>query len=153
MRVSVVVKESLGHIASPDEQLVCVSENDACGVDGIQAILGCTAGKGNLLFRPRGKQVFTFFVRETGEGLRIALKPFPKEMGQRQRIDYILNAPAGEVFSLSAPAFPMPERARLFQSVVCTSCGEAAAEPYVRLQQGKMVCLDCFSQDDREGLK
>ena len=35
---------------SRDEQLVCISENDACGVDAIQVILGCSVGKGNLLF-------------------------------------------------------------------------------------------------------
>ena len=31
---------------SEDEEVVCVTENDACGVDGIQAILSCTAGQG-----------------------------------------------------------------------------------------------------------
>lgn len=40
---------------SEDEEVVCVTENDACGVDGIQAILSCTAGKGNLNFAIQGK--------------------------------------------------------------------------------------------------
>ena len=31
-----------------DEDLVCVSENDACGVDAVQVLTGCTLGK-----RPR----------------------------------------------------------------------------------------------------
>ena len=35
---------------SKDEDVVCITENDACGVDAIQAILGCSVGKGNLLF-------------------------------------------------------------------------------------------------------
>ena len=26
---------------SPDEELVCIAENDACGIDAIQALLGC----------------------------------------------------------------------------------------------------------------
>ena len=34
---------------SGDEQLVCIAENDACGVDANQALLGCSVGKGNLL--------------------------------------------------------------------------------------------------------
>ena len=38
-----------------DEEIVCISENDACGVDAIQVMLGCTAGKGNLLFHLAGK--------------------------------------------------------------------------------------------------
>ena len=41
---------------SDDEQVVCISENDACGVDAIQVLLGCSVGKGNLLFHMRGKQ-------------------------------------------------------------------------------------------------
>ena len=43
-----------------DEEVVCVSENDACGVDAIQVILSCTVGKGNLLFHLTGKQAFSF---------------------------------------------------------------------------------------------
>ena len=31
---------------SADEQVVCIAENDACGVDGIQVMLGCSIGKG-----------------------------------------------------------------------------------------------------------
>ena len=49
---------------SPDEEIVCISENDACGVDAIQVMLGCSVGKGNLLFHMRGKQAFTFFNRK-----------------------------------------------------------------------------------------
>ena len=43
---------------SQDEQVVCIAENDACGIDAIQVMLGCSVGKGNLLFRMRGKQAF-----------------------------------------------------------------------------------------------
>ena len=52
---------------SVDEQVVCISENDACGVDAIQVILGCSIGKGNLLFHMRGKQAFSFNNRKTGK--------------------------------------------------------------------------------------
>ena len=31
---------------SEDERVVCVAENDACGVDAIQVVLGCSVGKG-----------------------------------------------------------------------------------------------------------
>ena len=51
---------------SDDEQVVCITENDACGVDAIQVILGCSVGKGNLLFHLRGKQAFSFYNRTTG---------------------------------------------------------------------------------------
>ena len=44
---------------SDNEQAVCTSENDACGVDAIQVMLGCSIGKGNLLFHMTGKQAFS----------------------------------------------------------------------------------------------
>lgn len=36
--------------AAEDEEIVCVAETDACGVDAIQALMSCTVGKGNLIF-------------------------------------------------------------------------------------------------------
>ena len=52
--------QTVESLFSEDEEVVCVTENDACGVDGIQAILSCTAGKGNLKFRDTGKMAFSF---------------------------------------------------------------------------------------------
>ena len=34
---------------SDDEDLVAIVENDACGVDAIQMVAGCSVGKGNLI--------------------------------------------------------------------------------------------------------
>lgn len=58
-----------------DEEIFAVVENDSCSVDAVQALCSCTFGKGNLLFLDRGKQVFTFFARRTGKGLRIYVSP------------------------------------------------------------------------------
>ena len=65
---------------SDNEQLVCISENDACGVDAIQVMLGCSIGKGNLLFHMTGKQAFSFYNRATGKSVRLVLKPKPLNM-------------------------------------------------------------------------
>ena len=48
-----------------DEEIVCVTENDACGVDAVQVLLGCTYGKSNLIPRLCGKMAFSFFLRES----------------------------------------------------------------------------------------
>lgn len=61
-------------ISSEDEEIVCVAENDSCSVDAVQSILGCSIGKGNLIFRMRGKQAFSFFNRQTGKNFRLVLK-------------------------------------------------------------------------------
>ena len=58
---------------SGDEELVCIAENDACGIDAIQVILGCSVGKGNLLFHIRGKQAFSFYNRKNGKSVRLVL--------------------------------------------------------------------------------
>lgn len=149
-RACEAVREKMGIGISEDEEIVCVTENDACGVDAIQALLSCTIGKGNLLYRGTGKQAFTFFNRKTGEKLRICLKPGKnKDMDRDQWQEYLLNAPIDEIFSFIEPHYDFPERARLFSTVVCELCGEGAAEAKMHLQDGKPVCLDCFSNYNR----
>jgi formylmethanofuran dehydrogenase subunit E len=59
---------------SEDEEVVCIVENDSCSVDAIQSVLGCTVGKGNLLFHMRGKQAFSFYNRNTGKSVRLVQK-------------------------------------------------------------------------------
>lgn len=53
------------------QQVVCIPENDACGVDALQIMLRCSIGKGNLLFHLAGKQAFSFYNRGTGRSVRL----------------------------------------------------------------------------------
>ena len=78
--------ELLGLTFSPDEELVCIAENDACGCDAIQAILGCSVGKGNLLFHMTGKQAFSFYERKTGQSLRLVLRPSDRKMTRQESL-------------------------------------------------------------------
>lgn len=138
------VKEKMKVVYSTDEELVCVTENDACGVDAIQALLGCSVGKGNLVYRGTGKMAFSFFNRETGESLRMILNPLEGDLDREEREAQILNAPVDELFTFSTPSFDMPQRAKLFQSIACDKCGESAPDHRMRLQDEQTVCLDCF---------
>ncbi|NMB46684.1 MAG: formylmethanofuran dehydrogenase [Firmicutes bacterium] len=142
-------REKMGITFSPDEQIVCVTENDACGVDAIQLITGCTLGKGNLLYRGTGKMAFSFFNRSNGESLRMILKPAKQEMDRQARQAYLLNAPVDQIFDFGKPAFELPERARLFDTVICENCGEGAPEHKMRLSGGLKLCLDCFTDYSR----
>jgi formylmethanofuran dehydrogenase subunit E len=143
-------REKLGIGISDDEDLVCITENDACGVDAVQALLSCTIGKGNLIYRGTGKQAFSFFDRKTGKKLRVCLKPFPDDgMDRAQRQAYLLNAPVDDIFTFSEPRYGLPKKARLFKTVVCQICGEGAPEHKMRLQDGKTVCTDCFESYNR----
>ena len=135
-----------------DEEIVCVTENDACCVDAIQVLLGCTYGKSNLIPRIRGKMAFTFFNRETGTGVRVVLKPDLGEGKSREEyMDYLVNTPYQELFEIKEPTFALPEPARLFPSHACAICGESTAEFGLRVQDGKLVCVDCYDAYEREG--
>lgn len=152
-----------------DEELVAVVENDACGVDAIQWLLGCTIGKGNLIFRDQGKHAFTIFRRDTGKAVRLVYKGqaganTPEgivlrkkvmegtasteekaqfEVQKNQRMREMMEAADGELFESKQPAFLVPERARIFDSFSCEACGEVTMEPRMRLVAGKKVCLAC----------
>ena len=142
--------EKMGMGVSDDEKIVCVTENDACGVDAIQVLLSCTMGKGNLIYRGTGKQAFSFFNRSNGKKLRVCLKPRENEdMDRIQWRKYLLDAPVDEIFTFSEPKFELPEEAKLFKTVVCEICGEGAPEHKMHLQDGKMVCADCFKDYNR----
>lgn len=133
---------------SEDEDLVCISENDACGVDAIQAILGCSLGKGNLLFHITGKQAFSFYNRQTGQSIRLVLRPRPslsREEGQK----YLMSKSPEELFDVKPARIDLPERAKLFRSVHCEICGEETAEHLCRLVDGKAICLDCIPPYNR----
>ncbi len=148
-KAAMAAKEQMGWSFSADEEIVCVTENDACGVDAIQVLTGCTFGKGNLLYRARGKQAFSFFNRATGEGLRLVLKKPHRKMTREERQQYILNAEAKDLFEFKKPHYKLPERAKLFTTVICEQCGEGVAENKARLSDGKKVCLDCFPEYSR----
>lgn len=147
---ALAAKEQMGIENAVDEEIVCVTENDACGVDAVQAILSCTFGKGNLLYHNSGKMAFSFFKRENGQKLRFYYKARKKEgMSRQEYIDYLLNADFTELFTISEPRYDLPEKARLFDTVTCAICGEGAPEHKIRLQEGQTVCLDCFKVYDR----
>ncbi len=135
-----------------DEEIVCVTENDACCVDAIQVLLGCTYGKSNLIPRIRGKMAFTFFKRNDASGVRIVLKPGLGDGKSRDEyIQFLLETPYTELFEIKEPTFALPEPARKFPSHVCAVCGESTAEFGLRVQNDKLVCVDCYDAYQREG--
>ncbi|MDK2918385.1 MAG: formylmethanofuran dehydrogenase subunit [Candidatus Petromonas sp.] len=148
-RACEIAKEKMDLQFSVDEELVCVTENDACGVDAVQIITGCTVGKGNLIYRDTGKMAFSFFSRRTGESIRLVLKRPNHEMTRDERQHYILEAPYEEVFEIKKPNFKVPECARLFNTIICENCGEGAPEHKIRISNGKKLCLDCTEQYSR----
>ena len=162
-----------------DEELVAMVENDACGVDGIQALTGCTFGKGNLVFNDYGKSVYTFFNRTTGKGLRLSLKAgvFESGKGNRARVlfakvrnDTATNEEREEferlhleqtremlergedMFTTSVLEMEPPEMARLFDSVLCDDCGEPVMATRTIARGDKTLCIPCSDAMGEKGV-
>lgn len=134
---------------SEDEQVVCISENDACGVDAIQVMLGCSIGKGNLLFHMCGKQAFSFYNRGTGKSVRLVLKPRKKGMTKEESFKYYQSCEPRELFEVKETTIALPEPAQIFDSYVCECCGESTGANWIKLVGGKKLCMDCCKKYDR----
>ncbi len=167
-RVSQLVLRELGP-RSEDEELVAIVENNSCAVDAIQVMTGCTFGKGNLLFRDYGKQVYTFIKRPSREGLRIAVKwnPHPEsgeeaELWKRylegdrseevleavrerklKKAEDVLAAPEDVLFDTRRVEMDPPEKARIYPSVRCALCGEKVMTARTRTMEGRTLCIPC----------
>ena len=148
-KASLYAIELLNLEFSADEQVVCIAENDACGVDGIQVMLGCSIGKGNLLFHMRGKQAFSFYNRKTGTSVRLVLKPRPEGMTKADSFAYYQSREPKDMFDVKDATIRLPEKARLFDSYICDCCGERTASNWIRLAGGRKLCLDCYEGYDR----
>ena len=134
---------------SADEQVVCIAENDACGIDGIQVMLGCSIGKGNLLFHMRGKSAYSFYNRKTGKSVRLVLKPSPAGMTREASFAYYQSCQPAEMFDVKEATIRLPEKARLFNSYTCDCCGEITGANWIRLAGDQKLCLDCYESYDR----
>ena len=172
-RLSVFALKQLGDRAA-DEELVAIVENSSCAVDALQVVTGCTFGKGNLIFRDYGKQVYTFTKRPSDEGIRISVDwKSPEETKEEKRmwerymngdqseevlkkihnrkskkIDIILNSGDEELFRVIRGKMDLPEEARIYKSMTCAVCEEKMMEPRARVKDGQIVCIPCFENND-----
>ncbi len=158
-----------------DEELVAIAESDGCGLDAVQFLLGCTLGKGNLIYRDHGKQAYTVICRKKERAVRVAARPglfdrtpeqelaFQKVMSgtasdeetavfrafQKERVDQLLEASTEDIFTMTEVNAEVPGKARIFKSVTCEYCGEPVMEPRARIREGKVACLDCCENYSR----
>ena len=126
---------------------MAVVENDACGVDALQVVTGCTFGKGNLIFRDVGKSVYTIFSRSTGRGVRVSFHgqgiPGKQDAEHSDRIVAILRAPSDDLMTIQPVSAPPPPRATIYGSVPCDRCGESVMETRVVAIGGQRLCVPC----------
>lgn len=132
-----------------DEELICIAENDACGLDAIQVILKTTIGKGNLLLYLSGKHAYSFYNRNNQEKFRLLLKDYPPLNSRDAKLEYLLTTKAEDLFKVGATFLPPPEKAVIFNAYPCSKCGEKTAENKLRLQNNEKYCLSCYNEYQR----
>ena len=170
-----VAKAALRELACErprDEELVAVVENDSCSVDAVQAITGCTFGKGNLVYRPYGKAAYSFYDRRSHLAVRIYCH-FWKNFDQGEGVQFmnqmnrvlsgeatqgevkafqktmedvsnrILAAPEEELFTITQLKQSPPPSARIFKSTACKGCGEWTMETRLSKKDGRLLCPVC----------
>lgn len=171
----IVAKEAIRLLdlkRSMDEETVAVCENDSCAIDGLQVMLGTTAGKGNLMIKDYGKNAYTIINRSANKAYRFSRKTtyiydgkHKNEFAQLERalsegraneqekarqrllkaID-LLSKPFDEVFSAAETGFAMPPYAPMAPSVACSICGEMTMQTKMvpkKDEAGRFICLPC----------
>lgn len=159
-----------------DEEIVAVVENNSCAVDAVQMMTGCTFGKGNLIFRDYGKQVYTFVRRPSGKSIRISViweRPaetkeekgcwdlYSKGDRTKKVLDFvhsrkaartrqILEAADDELFAITMGKTVLPPEAQIYESVRCAVCNEKVAEPKTRSLDGSRLCVPCFEKKGKK---
>jgi len=155
---------------SMDEEVVVISENDTCAVDALQLLLGTTIGKGNLILKDYGKNVFTVLSRSDKRALRFsrktryvyegedqgefaqleaALSAGHGTMEQRSRQKWLkaldlISKPFEAVFDTKEVTYPEPPYAPLAPSEACAKCGEMTmATKMIQLEDEKRLCIPC----------
>ena len=148
-----MTKAALDHFSAEraeDEEMVAIVENDACGVDAVQFLSGCTFGKGNLIFKDFGKMVYTFYHRTSGKAIRISrrssfrAKILEMQISREERINLILTSPEKDIVQIEGINIPEPKYSRIFETVLCEICEESVVESKTRMLDGKIVCILCY---------
>lgn len=164
----------LGLRRSRDEEVVAISENDTCAVDALQVLLGTTTGKGNLLLKNYGKNVFIVLNRSDKRALRFSRKcvyryegEYPDEFAEleaafaagratiKQRIRQkwlkamdLLSKPFDAVFDSKEMECPEIPYAPLAPSDACACCGEMTmATKMTETGDGRRLCIPCAEKE------
>ena len=174
-RVAEAALKALHNDRDIDEEIVAIVENDNCSVDALQYVTGCTFGKGNLIFYDYGKPVYTFARRSDQKAVRIVAHglddnkyqeladlrqkvssgEFTAEERERfkqlssEALQQLLSEPLENVVKVTDTTFKIPDKARIFKSIICKKCGEKVMEPRARVKDGEIVCIPCAEADSR----
>ncbi len=155
---------------SRDEEVVAISENDSCAVDALQILLGTSIGKGNLILKDYGKNVYTILNRQNKKAYRFSRKKHYQYRGEPKdeffqldaaissgtatekdkrrhkmlKSNDLLQRPFDDIFSTEEVDSVMPPYAPLARSEACATCGEMTmSTKMVETENGEHICIPC----------
>ena len=138
-----------GNDFSIDEELVAVVENDNCSIDAIQALLGTTFGKGNLIHLDYGKNNYSFYNRTNQKAVKLSFKAInfgDRDLPREDRIKKLLSSRPEDIFKIENIQFDPPSMAQIHESVICENCGDPTMSTRIKEIKGKKVCMPCYEK-------
>ncbi|MFJ5546422.1 FmdE family protein [Streptomyces sp. NPDC093225] len=169
LRVAEAAMDRLG-LEEATGNLVLVSETDACAVDALQVLTGCTSGKRNLIHEDNGRNVFTFWGRGASSGVQVRAAAgsivFRSEeiwalasriedgtataedearfaAAQADRIAKLLTVPDEEILVVEDVTEEAPHTKHVARVDVCVDCGNPTSVETLHEHRGRMVCPAC----------
>ncbi len=142
-----------------------VGHPQACMADGVMAATGCTYGK--LMMERLGYGKVAMILHAPGRGtVRVYLRSeFQDELATqeffayrkrgiepsevppevtRRAVDRVLEFPADRMFKIERlPDFGFARPKGSFAKAKCSRCGEYVFERYLRIVDGKALCIPC----------
>ena len=169
------------------EHLIAIIETNNCFSDGVQITTACSFGNNALIYRDFGKTAVTFTrrdgngirisvrpeINELWEDRYPELSDLFKkvvaerggtedekrrlgELSRRKSFD-LLEAEPEEVFKIERVQVKVPEFAPIFDSVLCSRCGESVMATRIVDKEGDHVCIPCSGREylemDGSGLR
>lgn len=168
--MGMLAMKELGVVREKDHGMFALTEMgeghpNTCMNDGIQAATGCTYGK--LLMERLNYGKFAFVLYRQGKGaVRVSVKPdfldivakhefsslrkggtepseIPPQVAESV-VKIVLNASDGDMFKVERLSdFRFERPAARFNRTKCSKCGEYVFERYVRMVDGKPLCIPC----------
>lgn len=156
--------------SSDSNDVVAIVETNMCAVDGIQYLLGCTFGRGNLVHLDHGKNVYSFVRTKDGKSLRLSVREGAWQRSaeheellsktrsglatEPQRVRYwelqrevsqqILEMAADRMFQISHKPISLSQLPRDMHYRRCTKCGEMTNISRLTEAHEAQLCLPCF---------
>lgn len=170
-RVAQIALRELFSNKIPLEKRWAIVESGSCccGIDAVQLLVGCTTGKGNLMVKDWGKEVYIFGISGSREALRVAVKkdawpdntfwesrrrvtageaePTEIDAFYRKRTELannILGLSEESLCTLSRVKMIFPAKKQDFQLADCPFCGEPVQKRMLVEDNGKMICQSCY---------